>query len=91
MNVLQIFSSVCVAAAAVNLASSAIAEPAQAPKPLSDSELREFREKIEGHIQECIRKKTASPEVCRMTAYAAALAAGWPPEEAAQVTGYRPK
>lgn len=86
----QIYSSAFVAVLAVGLVGSAIAEPSQTPKSLSDAELLALRVQIKGQILECIREKIASPDVCRMSAYAAALAAGWPPELAAQVTGYRP-
>ena len=87
----QIYSSAFVAVLAVGLAGSAIAEPSQTPKPPSDAQLLAFRVQIKGYILECIREKIASPDVCRMSAYATALAAGWPPELAAQVTDYRPE
>ncbi len=91
VNARQVFSSVFVASLAGGLAGSASAEPRQTPKPLSDAEFREYRDKIEGHVRKCIRDKLGSPELCRMMTYGPALAAGWPPEEAERVTGYRPK
>ena len=50
----------------------------------------EFRQEFERTIQQCIRDKIQTPKLCRMTAYAAALAAGFPPAEAALLTGYEP-
>lgn len=91
VNVRQILSSVFAAAVAMSFAGSAIAEAGQTPKPMSDKELQEARQETEKLIQKCIRNKAASPKICRMTAYAAALATGFPPEEAERVTGYRPE
>lgn len=79
--------AICVAAAILALASYASAQQ----RPVEAESDIEFRQKIERHIQKCIREKLETPEICRLSAYATALAAGFPPAEAARITGYRSK
>jgi len=67
------------------------AAQAQAKRDANQVSDREFRQQVEAQIQDCAARRIASPEVCRMTAYKAALAAGFSADEAARLTGYRPK
>ncbi len=71
------------------LISSTAAHAQQKPAPES-AEDAETRRLLEAQIQKCVNDKTASPQLCRMTAYATALAAGFSPEQAARFSGYRP-
>ena len=51
-----------------------------------DAQLRQEMERV---IQKCISDKTASPYICRASAYATALAQGYPADRAARITGYK--
>lgn len=82
------FTAICLAAAALGLAGSVIAQPLPKQEVETDAELRS---KVKAQIDQCIQDKVASTETCRMIAYSAALAAGFPPKEAARITGYTPK
>jgi hypothetical protein len=77
-----------ISAVALVISGAAHAQAARDGDQLSD---REFRQQVEAQIQDCAARRVATPEVCRMTAYKAALAAGFSPEAAARLTGYRPK
>ena len=74
---------------ALSTYASLSAQPAPTPAPES-AEDKETRRLLEAQIQKCVNDKTASPQLCRMTAYATALAAGFSPEQAARFSGYRP-
>lgn len=86
------------AAAIIWIASLAAVQPGQAAPPTKapqsaqakgaavDDDLRRDVQKL---IEDCIRDKVTAPAVCRQIAYASALAVGFPPDEAARITGHR--
>jgi len=65
--------------------------PAGAQQATPKSADADDRRRIEAQIQDCVRKRIGTPEMCRMIAYSAALATGLSPSEAERLTGYRPK
>lgn len=76
----------------IGVALCVLAGCTSAPKPNAGLQTdAQFSQRVEQQIQQCVRDKVASAEQCRNSAYATALAAGFPPEEAAHLTGYRRK
>ncbi len=73
---------------AVALATATSAQTPDAETARSDAALQQ---KMEQTIQACIRKKAASPYICRASAYATALSQGYSPERAARLTGFKRK
>lgn len=62
----------------------------QSPGPTNGTRVA-FRQLVERQIQQCIHEKTASPNLCRASAYSATLAAGFSKDDAVYWTGYEPE
>ena len=70
------------------LAATSQAQAPEARPAESDAALQQKMERI---IQSCIQNKTASPYICRASAYATALSEGYSRERAARLTNFKPK